>query len=51
MSDDNNGFLRIFWPVDVYSGDGAAGVMVGWKNSETDVVVVTIIDSANVRRV
>lgn len=42
-----NGVLRIFWPLDaVYSKD--RGVIVGWRNSETDLVVVAVLQDVEV---
>lgn len=43
----NDGLLRIFWPNGL-SSTTTPGVMVGWRNSETDVFVVTILEDAEV---
>jgi phosphatidylinositol N-acetylglucosaminyltransferase subunit Q len=43
----NNGLMRIFWPSDApYSSE--PGVLVGWRNSELDLLVVTILDHVEV---
>lgn len=44
----NDGLLRVFWPNGL-SGTTAPGVMVGWRNSETDIFIVTILEEAEVR--
>ncbi|KAF7508586.1 hypothetical protein GJ744_009135 [Endocarpon pusillum] len=46
----NDGLLRVFWPNGL-SGTTAPGVMVGWRNSETDIFIVTILEEAEVRNV
>jgi hypothetical protein len=38
----NNGLMRIFWPSDAPTGL-APGVLVGWRNGELDVFVVSIL--------
>ena len=42
-----NGLLRIFWPSDL-PRDKTQGVIVGWRNSELDVFVVSIIQGVEV---
>lgn len=37
-----NGLMRIFWPTDIARSE-KPGVIVGWRNSELDMVVVTIL--------
>ena len=44
----NDGLLRVFWPNGL-SGTTTPGVMVGWRNSETDIFIVTILEEAEVR--
>ena len=44
----NDGLLRIFWPNRV-SGTATSGVMVGWRNSETDIFIIAILEDAEVR--
>ncbi|KAF2144521.1 uncharacterized protein K452DRAFT_295954 [Aplosporella prunicola CBS 121167] len=46
----NNGLMRIFWPSDTPSGTNA-GVLVGWRNSELDIFVVTVLQDVELRRV
>lgn len=43
-----NGLLRIFWPSDL-PRDKRQGVIVGWRNSELDVFVVSIIQGVEVK--
>jgi len=40
--------MRIFWPLDFPRND-QAGILVGWRNSETDIFVVAILNGVNVR--
>ena len=42
-----NGLLRIFWP-NTLPGTTTPGVMVGWRNSESDLFVVTVLEDAEV---
>ena len=42
-----NGLIRIFWPSDL-PRDKTQGVIVGWRNSELDVFVVSIIQGVEV---
>ena len=44
----NNGLLRIFWPNDLPRST-TPGVIVGWRNSELDLFVVTVLEDADVR--
>jgi phosphatidylinositol glycan class Q protein len=37
-----NALMRIFWPNDFVRSD-KAGVILGWRNSNLDMVVVTIL--------
>ncbi|THX33636.1 Gpi1-domain-containing protein [Aureobasidium pullulans] len=37
-----NGLMRIFWPTDIARSD-KAGVVIGWRNSDLDMVVVAIL--------
>jgi phosphatidylinositol N-acetylglucosaminyltransferase subunit Q len=43
-----DGLLRVFWPNGL-SRTAAPGVMVGWRNSETDIFIITILEDAEVR--
>jgi phosphatidylinositol N-acetylglucosaminyltransferase subunit Q len=45
----NDGLLRVFWPNGL-SGTATPGVMVGWRNSETDIFIITILEDAEVRQ-
>jgi phosphatidylinositol glycan class Q protein len=40
---EHNGLMRIFWPLDI-PRTNAPGVIVGWRNSELDVLVVAILE-------
>lgn len=46
----NNGLMRIFWPSDAPTGL-TPGVLVGWRNGELDVFVVSILQGVEVRQV
>ena len=41
--------LRIFWPVDTLRSV-KQGVVVGWKNSDTDIVVVSVLEDVEACR-
>jgi phosphatidylinositol glycan class Q protein len=45
----HDGLMRIFWPTDLPRSD-LRGVVVGWRNSALDVVVVAILEEVEVRR-
>ncbi|KAI1811609.1 n-acetylglucosaminyl transferase component GPI1 [Poronia punctata] len=38
-----DGLMRVFWPSDIVIADHP-GVLVGWRNSDSDVVVVAVLD-------
>jgi phosphatidylinositol glycan class Q protein len=40
--------MRIFWPLN-FPRKEQPGVLVGWRNSETDIFVVAILNGVNVR--
>ena len=42
-----NGLLRIFWPSDA-PRNKRPGVVVGWRNSELDLFVVSILEDVEV---
>jgi phosphatidylinositol glycan class Q protein len=42
-----NGLLRIFWPSDA-PRHTRPGVLVGWRNSEYDVLVISILHDVEV---
>ena len=43
----NDGLLRIFWPLDA-PRDLASGVLVGWRNSDRDLFVVSVLQEVEV---
>jgi hypothetical protein len=43
-----NGLMRIFWPTDAPTSS-EPGVVVGWRNSDLDVLVVAILQHVEVR--
>lgn len=45
-----NGLMRIFWPSEAPTGP-SPGVLVGWRNSELDVFVVSILCDVELRNV
>ncbi|KAI2607852.1 Gpi1-domain-containing protein [Hypoxylon sp. NC1633] len=47
---EHDGLMRVFWPVDISTSD-APGVIVGWRNSSLDVVVIAILDHVEPRNV
>ena len=44
----NNVLMRIFWPSDAPTGP-SSGVLVGFRNSELDVFVVSVLQEVEVR--
>lgn len=42
-----NGLLRIFWPSDALKSK-EPGVLVGWRNSPLDILVVTVLHGVEV---
>lgn len=46
---DNDGLLRVFWPIQIGTSE-FPGVIVGWRNSALDVVVVAVLDHVDVSR-
>ncbi|KAJ9165135.1 Gpi1-domain-containing protein [Coniochaeta hoffmannii] len=47
---EHEGLMRIFWPTDLPRSD-LRGVVVGWRNSALDVVVVAILEEVEPRNV
>jgi phosphatidylinositol glycan class Q protein len=45
-----NGLMRVFWPSDA-PRDSSPGVLVGFRNSESDVFVVAILQEVELRQV
>ena len=43
-----NGLLRVFWPSDITRAR-TQGTIVGWKNAELDLFVVSILQDVEVR--
>ena len=50
MTTRKNGLMRIFWPSDA-PRDEASGVLVGWRMSELDVLVIGVLQSVEARNV
>lgn len=46
----SNGLMRIFWPLDA-PRDRIPAVVVGWRNSELDILVVGVLQGVDVRNV
>lgn len=44
---EHDGLMRIFWPLDIPRTD-LPGVIVGWKNSDLDILVVAILEEVEV---
>ncbi|KAI1479654.1 Gpi1-domain-containing protein [Daldinia eschscholtzii] len=42
--------MRVFWPIDIPRSD-VPGVIVGWRNSSLDVVVIAVLDHVDPRNV
>jgi len=40
---EHDGLMRIFWPLDIPKTT-SPGVIVGWRNSELDFLVVAILE-------
>jgi len=40
--------MRVFWPIDVFN-TSKAGVIIGWRNGDLDVLVVTVLEEVEVR--
>lgn len=41
--------MRVFWPADIERSD-LPGVIVGWRNSSLDVVVVAVLNHVDVSK-
>lgn len=48
MVKNSDGLLRVFWPNNV-ARTTTPGVVVGWRNTEFDLLVVAILEDADVR--
>ncbi|KAI1429071.1 N-acetylglucosaminyl transferase component [Xylaria sp. FL1777] len=49
-ADLHDGLMRVFWPSDIVTSD-LPGVLVGWRNSDLDVVVVAVLDHVDPKSV
>ncbi|KAI0160157.1 n-acetylglucosaminyl transferase component GPI1 [Xylariaceae sp. FL1272] len=47
---ENDGLMRVFWPIDIVPSD-LPGVIVGWRNSTLDFVVVAVLEHVDPRSV
>ncbi|EGZ69037.1 Gpi1-domain-containing protein [Neurospora tetrasperma FGSC 2509] len=47
---EDDGLMRVFWPTDLPRSD-CNGVVVGWRNSALDVLVVAVLEEVEPRRV
>lgn len=47
---EHDGLMRVFWPTDIAKTE-LPGVIVGWRNSGLDVVVVAVLDHVDPRNV
>lgn len=43
----SDGLLRVFWPHDL-PRSSSPGVIVGWRNSELDLFVLTVLEDVEV---
>lgn len=43
-----DGLLRVFWPNDL-PRSSSPGVIVGWRNSDHDLFVITVLEHVEVR--
>jgi phosphatidylinositol glycan class Q protein len=50
MTSRKHGLMRIFWPSDA-PRDTLPGVLVGWRNSELDVLVIGVLQGVDARNV
>ncbi|KAK5113511.1 hypothetical protein LTR62_003380 [Meristemomyces frigidus] len=50
MTTKHHGLMRILWPSDAPTED-VPGVLVGWRNSELDVIVVGVLQGVEARNV
>jgi phosphatidylinositol glycan class Q protein len=46
----NDGLMRIFWPSDAVVGR-SSGVLVGFRNSDLDVLVISILQDVEVHSI
>ncbi|EXJ67113.1 phosphatidylinositol glycan, class Q [Cladophialophora psammophila CBS 110553] len=50
MVENSDGMLRVFWP-STLTRTTTPGVIVGWRNSEYDLFVITVLEDVEVRSV
>lgn len=43
----SDGLLRVFWPYDL-ACSSSPGVIIGWRNSELDLFVITVLEDVEV---
>lgn len=48
MSARQHGLMRVFWPSDAPRDVNIPAVLVGWRNSELDVLVVGVLQGVDV---
>ncbi|KAF2723464.1 N-acetylglucosaminyl transferase component Gpi1 [Polychaeton citri CBS 116435] len=51
MTTRDNALMRIFWPSDAPSENDTSGVLVGWRNSDLDVLVVAVLQGVDIKSV
>jgi phosphatidylinositol glycan class Q protein len=44
---EHDGLMRIFWPSDLPRTE-SPGILVGWRNSSLDVLVVSVLEDVEV---
>lgn len=44
---NGDGLLRVFWPNDI-PRSSSSGVIIGWRNSDLDLFVVTVLEDVEV---
>lgn len=48
MVESHDGMLRVFWPNNL-TRTITPGVIVGWRNSDLDLFVITVLEDVEVR--
>jgi hypothetical protein len=48
MVENSDGMLRVFWPNNI-TRTTSPGVIVGWRNSNFDLFVITVLEDVEVR--
>jgi hypothetical protein len=44
---NGDGLLRVFWPNDI-PRSSSPGVIIGWRNSDLDLFVITVLEDVEV---